>query len=246
MIKITIADDHTLVRQGLRKILEAEPDMQVVGEAKDCAEVLRLLERDNVDVLVLDISMPGAGETPGASASRPAMKNDTSRETCGSTREAATSAAGGLEVLRQLQHRREAARPAKPKVLIVSMYSEARFAVRTLKLGAAGYMTKDCAAEELVEAIRRIHRGGKFISTGLGELLAADLDGTRLPHERLSNREMEIFQAVASGKKISEIAQALSLSAPTVYTYRTRIFEKMDMTSNAELIRYALDYGLLD
>lgn len=214
MIRIIVADDHTLVRQGLRRILEAESDMEVVGEARDAAEVFRLLAGVDIDVLILDISMPGAGGGP--------------------------SSGGGFDVLRQLksQHR--------PRVLIVSMHPEARFATRTLKLGAAGYVTKDRAAEELVEAIRRIHRGGKYISPELAELLAFDLISGKPPHERLSHREMEVFLGIAAGKRTTEIAQELCLAVATVHTYHARIFEKMHFKSSADLVRYALDHDLLD
>jgi DNA-binding NarL/FixJ family response regulator len=146
----------------------------------------------------------------------------------------------GLEVLKQLQSQR------RPKVLIVSMHPEARFAIRTLKLGAAGYMTKDCAPEELVEAIRRIHRGGRFISPELAELLAFDLMSGQPQHQRLSEREMEVFLGIGAGKKTTEIAQELGLTVATVHTYRTRIFEKMNFSSNADLVRYALENDLLD
>lgn len=208
MIRIFLADDHTLVRQGMKRILQSEPDMEVVGEAGDSAEVLRRLVQDPVDVLILDLSMPGPG---------------------------------GLEVLAELRSLRP-----RPQVLIVSMHPEERFAIRALRLGAAGYLTKERAAEDLVQAIRRIYRGGKYITSELAELFAADRSDAGLPYERLSHRELAVFHGLAMGQRVSEIAQALGLAVATVYTYRARIFDKMNLKSNAELVRYAVDHSLLD
>jgi two-component system invasion response regulator UvrY len=208
VIRIAIADDHTLVRQGLRKILQAEPDMEVVGEAGNSIEAFQCLSGCRPDVLVLDISMPGAG---------------------------------GLDVLRQL-------RSLQPKLrtLVVSMHPESRFAIPALRMGAAGYLTKDQAAEELVEAIRRVSAGGKFISAGLAEMLADELGDERLPHQRLSHREMQVFERIVAGRKPGEIAGELGLTVATVHTYRARILEKMKARSNADLLRYAADHDLLD
>jgi len=208
MIRIVIADDHTLVRNGLRRILQAEPDMDVVGESGDSAETFRCIASRPADVLVLDISMPGAG---------------------------------GLEVLRQL-------RSLQPKLrtLVVSMYPESRFAIAALRMGAAGYLTKDHAAEELVEAIRRIAQGGRFISPELAELLAAEMDIERMPHQRLSHREMQVFEQIVAGRKPAEIAEQLGLSVATVHTYRARLLDKMHAQSNSDLLRYAADHHFLD
>jgi two-component system, NarL family, invasion response regulator UvrY len=207
VIRVVIADDHTLVRQGMKRILQAEPDLEVVGEAGDSAEAFRCLAGCDADVLVLDISMPGAG---------------------------------GLDVLRQLKSLQP-----RLRTLVVSMYPEQRFAIPALRLGAAGYLTKDRAPEELVEAIRRIARGARYIGPELAELLAGDLDNERLPHQRLSDREAQIFERIVAGKRVSEIAEELGLTVATVHTYRSRILDKMNARSNADLLRYAADHDLL-
>jgi DNA-binding NarL/FixJ family response regulator len=208
VIRVFLADDHTLVRQGIKRILQGEPDMQVVGEAADSLEVLRAVGTIPIDVLLLDLSMPGPG---------------------------------GLEVLAALRERR-----SRPQVLVVSMHPEARFAIRALRLGAAGYMTKERAAEELVQAIRRICGGGRYITPEVADLLACCLDNDALPHEKLSQRELSVFHGLASGQRVAEIAQSLGLTVPTVYTYRARIFEKMNLKSTSELVRYAANHSLLD
>ena len=208
MIRVFLADDHTLVRQGIKRILQSEPDMQVVGEAADSFEVLRAIGAIPVDVLVLDLSMPGPG---------------------------------GLEVLSDLRERR-----SKPPVLVVSMHPETRFAIRAFRLGAAGYLTKERAAEDLVQAIRRICRGGKYITPEVADLLACCFNEESLPHEKLSPREMSVFHGLASGQRVAEIANSLGLTGPTVYTYRARIFDKMNIKSTAELVRYAATHALLD
>jgi DNA-binding NarL/FixJ family response regulator len=209
MIRVFLADDHTLVRQGIKRILQGEPDMQVVGEAADSYAALRAASEVPIDVMVLDLSMPGPG---------------------------------GLEVLAELRDRR-----AKPPVLVVSMHPEARFAIRAFRLGAAGYMTKERAAEDLVLAIRRICGGGKYITPEVADLLACCWgEEDAVPHEKLSPRELSVFQALASGERVAEIARSLGLTVATVYTYRARIFEKMNFKSTAELVRYAATHSLLD
>ncbi len=208
MIRVVIADDHALVRQGMARILQAEPDMEVVGEAQTCTETFQCLARCRADVLVLDLAMPGAG---------------------------------GLDVLRQLRSQQPGVR-----TLVVSMYPENRFAIPALRTGAAGYLTKEHAADDLVAAIRRIAAGGRFISPSVAELLAGELANDRLPHQRLSARELQVFERLVSGQKVSEIADALGLAVPTVHTYRARILEKIQARSNADLVRYALDHHLLD
>jgi DNA-binding NarL/FixJ family response regulator len=208
MIRVFLADDHTLVRQGIKRILQAEPDMQVVGEAADSFAVLRAVGDLPIDVLVLDLSMPGPS---------------------------------GLEVLADLRERR-----SKPPVLIVSMHPEARFAIRAMRLGAAGYMTKERAAEELVLAIRRVCGGSRYITPEVADLLACCWTDEMLPHEKLSQRELSVFQALAAGQRVADIARALGLTVPTVYTYRARIFEKLNLKSTAELVRYAAAHALLD
>jgi len=210
MIRVLITDDHPLVREGLIKILRNESDMDVAGEARTAPEMLDILRQEKVDVLVLDISLPGKS---------------------------------GLDVLKELR----AEHPKLP-VLILSMHPEDRFALRVLKTGAAGYVTKESAPEELVKAIRKVYTGGKYVSATMAEKLAVGIEeDTGKPlHESLSDREYEILQMIATGKKPGEIARQLSLSVRTVNTYRSRIFEKMHMKTNAQLIHYALEHHLID
>ncbi len=210
MINILIADDHALIREGLKKILNGEPDMTVVGEANNVVELLTALKRLAVNIILLDITMPGES---------------------------------GLDALKELRQKY----PHVP-VLILSFHPEHRFAVRALKAGAAGYLTKASAAEEVVQAIRKVVGGGKYVSASLAEQLATELDSGsgKLPHETLSDREFQVMRLIAAGKKSSEIAEELSVSVNTVNTYRMRIFEKMKMQSNVELSRYAVEHGLIE
>ncbi len=210
MIDVLIADDHALIREGLKKILKSEADMAVVNEATNAQQVFERIREKEPDIVLLDISMPGTS---------------------------------GLEVLEELQR----AYPRLP-VLILSMHPEDRFAVRAFKMGASGYVTKGGAVEDLVNAIRKIVGGGKYVSPTLAEKLAGELelDHAKLPHEVLSNREFEVMRLIAAGKKVSAIAGALSLSPSTVNTYRARILEKMKMQSNAELTRYAIENRLIE
>lgn len=208
MINILIADDHAIVRRGLRQILSDEKDIQV-EEAEGACDVLRLARSRGWDAIVLDLDLPGKS---------------------------------GMEVLKELRQEY----PRLP-VLILSMHPEDQFAIRTLKAGAAGYMTKASAPDELVSALRRIVRGGKYISEAVAEKLLFDLDkgADRPPHERLSDREFQVMRLIASGRTVSEIADELNLSVPTISTYRTRIMEKMTMRTNAELTHYAIQRGLV-
>jgi DNA-binding NarL/FixJ family response regulator len=210
MIRVLIADDHAVVRQGLKQILSEQPDMKVLGEASTIPELLDRVREHKWDVVVLDISMPGRG---------------------------------GLDGLKQLKE----AQPKLP-VLILSMHPEDQFAVRALKTGASGYLTKDSVPGELLQAIRKVLTGRKYISPTLAEKLAADLqtDTARALHEALSDREFQIFLLIASGNSVTEIAKKLSLSVKTISTYRTRILEKMKMKTNAELIHYAVKQQLVD
>ncbi len=210
MIRVLIADDHVLIREGLKKLLKEEWDMSVVGEASNGQQVSDFLTDHEVDILVLDISMPGRS---------------------------------GLDVLKELKQ----TSPKLP-VLVLSMHPEERFAVRSLRAGASGYITKESAGEELVKAIRKIVDGGRYISLTLAEKLAfgLDADSSRPLHETLSDREYQVMGMIATGKKMSEIAEELSLSIRTVNTYRARILEKMQMKTNAELIHYAIENGLVD
>jgi len=210
MIRIVVADDHAIVRQGLRQILLAESDFSVVGEAANHIEVMQLLRKTPCDVLVLDIAMPG--------------KN-------------------GIDTLKQ-------AKVELPKlpVLILSMYSEDQYALRALKAGASGYLTKMAAADQLVEAIRQVTRGRKYITPELGQSLAESInrDQDAPAHELLSDREFQTLRMIASGQSLTQIGHALSLSPKTVSVYRARLLAKLNMQSTAELTRYALENKLLE
>jgi DNA-binding NarL/FixJ family response regulator len=210
MIRVLIADDHPIVRRGLKQILADEPDVAVLGEAQDGQDVLRLIREQPWDVLVLDLNMPGLG---------------------------------GLEILQEVRERR----PNLP-VLIMSVHPEEQFGVRVLKAGAAGYLPKETAPDELVHAIRKVHSGGKYVSRSLAEKLAAALEaGAERPaHEALTDREYQVLCLIGSGKTVSQIAEKLCLSVKTVSTYRARILEKMRMESNAELMHYAMSNHLVE
>lgn len=210
-MKVLIADDHAVVRRGLKQIISEEPDFELAGEAKNGQEVLELLERNGCDVLVLDITMPD--------------KN-------------------GLTVLQEVK----VLRPKLP-VLIMSMHPEDQFAIRALRLGASGYLTKESAPEELVGALKKVISGGKYISATLAEQLVAEVGATEIVRpspERLSDREFQVLRQIALGRTLSQIAEALNLSVKTVSTYRARLLLKMKMKTNAELVRYAVQHGLVD
>lgn len=208
-IRIFIADDHPIVRQGLRRIVEADAGLAISGEAGDATTLLSALETAATDLVLLDVSMPGGPV---------------------------------LETLRALRERHPTIR-----VLVLSVHPEDQWAVRVLRAGASGYLTKDHSPAQLLEAIRRVHRGGKYVSPSLAEQLASQLDGggQRAPHELLSDREFEVMRRLGSGLTVSQVAGELDISAKTVSTYRTRILEKMGMASNADLVRYAARYGLI-
>jgi DNA-binding NarL/FixJ family response regulator len=210
VIKILIADDHAVVRRGLKQILAEEPNMAVFGEACNAQEVLKNVREQNWDIVILDITMPDRS---------------------------------GLEVLKELKN----IRPKLP-VLILSIHPEEQYAVRVLKAGAAGYMTKESAPEELVKAVRKVIRGSKYISPSLVEKLAFDLetDSEKPLHETLSDREYQVMCMIASGKTVKEIAKKLYLSVKTISTHRARILGKMKMKTNAELTHYAIKNRLVD
>lgn len=209
-MNIIIADDHPLVRQGLKQLLASEPDMLVVGEAKDATETLELARSLEWDVLILDYSMPGGN---------------------------------GLVVLKEIKR----SYPRRP-VLILSMHPEDAIAISVLRAGAAGYINKECASEELTVAIRKAVGGGKYVSTSLAEKLALELeDGSRArPHESLSDREYRVMWMIASGKSITHIAEELFLSPNTISTYRIRILKKLKLEHNADLVRYAIKNRLME
>lgn len=208
-MRILIADDHPIVRRGLKELVADEYPSLSVGEAENAGEVLRLAREQDWDIILLDINMPGRS---------------------------------GLEILKELKRER----PRVP-VLILTSHPEEQYAIRVLKSGAAGYMTKENAADRLIEGIKKAVGGGRYISPNLAELLAANVegDGDKPPHESLSDREYHVLCLIASGKTVGEIAVELSLSVKTVSTYRTRILEKMGMKTNAELTHYALKNGLV-
>jgi two-component system invasion response regulator UvrY len=210
MIRVLIADDHAVVRQGLKQILGGTPEMLVAGEAINGQEVLDRVRAEAWDVVVLDISMPGRS---------------------------------GLDILKQLKSER----PRLP-VLVLSIHSEDQYAVRALKAGASGYLTKDSAPDELIKAIRKAVSGGRYVSSLLAERLAFEIgtDSKRLPHETLSDREFQVLSRIAAGKSVTEIAAELSLSAKTISTYRARLLQKMNLGTNAELMHYAMQNHLID
>jgi two-component system, NarL family, invasion response regulator UvrY len=210
VIKVFIADDHAVVREGIKHIFSEAPEIHVAGEASNGQEVLETIWEKNYDLLLLDIAMPGRD---------------------------------GLEVLKEVKMQ-------KPKlpVLILSMFPEEQYALRALKSGASGYLTKDSIPNELLKAVRKVLRGGIYISSSFSEKLLTDLssDIKKPLHEMLSDREFQIMRMIAKGKTINEIADELSLSAKTVYTYRARILDKMGMKNNMELTHYVTKYGLID
>jgi DNA-binding NarL/FixJ family response regulator len=209
-IKILIADDHAIVREGLKQIVTEEKDILVAGEAENSEQMMELLEKENWNLVVLDINMPGKS---------------------------------GLEALKDIKLQY----PELP-VLILSMFSEDQYGIRAIKAGASGYLKKVSAPTELVTAIRKILAGGKYINSSLAEKLADKFGGTGKTslHEKLSDREYQIMCNIALGKTAEEIAEELSISINTVYTYRNRILDKMSMKSNVELTQYVLSNKLVE
>ena len=210
MTKILIADDHPIVREGLKQILLGMPDKIVVHEAGTSQEVLNKVWKTDYDVILLDISLPDRN---------------------------------GLDTLRELKR-------AKPdlRVLVITMHPEEQYAVRAIRAGASGYLTKESAPDELVAAIQTVSLGRKYISSSLAEKLAfaLEVDAQKPPHETLSDREYQVMCMIASGKTPTEIARELMLSVKTISTYRSRILIKMQMNSAVDLIRYAVKHGLVD
>ena len=203
MIRILVVDDHAVVRRGLRQILADEPDVEVY-EATDTHEAMGLARARALDLVVLDLDLPG--------------KN-------------------GLDLLKELKEER----PRLP-VLILSIHTEDQFALRTLKAGASGFLSKDAAPEDLVTAVRKILRGGKYVSERVAEKLLSRLaePADAAAHDSLSDREFQILRLFGAGKTVREIAEDLSLSVPTISTYRARVLEKLGMKTTAELVRYAI------
>jgi DNA-binding NarL/FixJ family response regulator len=210
MIRIVIADDHTIVREGLKGILTAASDFSVVGEAQNGHEVIARVRELDFDVLLLDMSMPGKS---------------------------------GTELIKQVH-----AEKPKLRILVLSMHEEEQYAVRAIKAGAAGYLTKESASVQLVSAIRKVAGGGAFITSSVAEQLAlgAMPDSAGPPHGALSDREFQVFRAIVAGRTITDIANELNLSVKTVSTHKARILEKMNMHTTADLVRYAIKHRLVD
>ena len=209
-MKILLADDHEVVRQGVRQILTEGFEKVAFGEAVNAADLLEQVRKHKWDLVLLDISMPRRS---------------------------------GLEALVELKKER----PKLP-VLVLSMFSEREYALRVLRAGAAGYLTKQGLGHELVAAVKKVLGGGRYITPTLAELLAADLgkQETGLPHEKLSDREYEVMKLIAAAKSVKEIASELSLGEKTVFTYRARLLEKLGLKSDVEVARYALQHGLVE
>lgn len=210
MPSLLIADDHALIRQGLRKLLAPERDLHIAAEAANAAETLDALSRVKIDLVIMDINMPGR---------------------C------------GIEVLQDIKKRFP-----KVKTLMLSMHPEETIAVRAMRAGASGYISKDAPPEELLKAIRKVLSGGKYVSQRLANRLVEELVEPQktTPHETLSEREYEVLCLIGKGKTVSEIAEHLSLSVPTITTYRRRILEKLSLKTTAELIHYAIRHGLVE
>jgi DNA-binding NarL/FixJ family response regulator len=210
MISVLVADDHAIVRDGLKRILQQTADLVVGAEARDAHEVVQLVRERKFDVLLLDMSMPGPS---------------------------------GLDLIKRVRDEQ----PELP-ILVLSMHREEQYAVRAMRAGASGYLTKDSASELLIAAIRRVVGGGMFVSETAAELLAraSARRGDVLPHTLLSDREFQVFRMVAQGKTVTQIAAELNLSVKTVSTHKTRLLEKMKLANQAELVRYAVEHHLLD
>jgi DNA-binding NarL/FixJ family response regulator len=210
MIRLVIADDHTIVREGLKQLLSAANDLHVIAEARDGQEVLQRVRELDFEVLLLDLSMPGRS---------------------------------GMELIKQVH-----AEKPKLRVLVLTMHEEQQYAVRAIKSGASGYLTKESASAQLLTAIRKVAAGGAFISAEVAEQLALgampQADGPA--HTTLSDREYQVFQLIVAGIPVGEIATQLSLSVKTVSTHKARLMQKMNMSSQADLIRYAISHRLVD
>ena len=209
MIRVAIVDDHAIVRAGLRQYLAEQVDLRVTGEAANGREALNIVRQGDVDVLVMDLSMPDQS---------------------------------GVDALAAIK-----ARAPELPVLILSGFPEEHYATTLLRQGAAGYLNKECDPAQIVDAIRTVHRGRKYITPGVAQLLAEGLTGAgdKAPHEMLSEREFQVFLRLAKGETIGNMAQSMSLSVKTVSTYRSRVMEKMSLSSNSDLTYYALKNWLI-
>ena len=208
-MKVLIADDQIIIREGLKQILSRMPEVELVDEAGNGQEVMSKVKKMKYDIIVLDISMPGRS---------------------------------GLEVLKELKQKKP-----NSAVLVLSIHPEEHYAVRVLKAGAAGYINKSSASDELVQAIKTVVAGGKYITNETAEKLVKEIkeDSIKLSHEKLSDREYQVMCMIASGKTVKEISEYLCLSIKTVSTYRTRILDKMKMKNNSEITFYAIKKELI-
>ncbi len=210
MIRVVIADDHTIVREGLRQLLQASVDFDIVSEARDGHEVMQRVRELDFDVLLLDMSMPGKS---------------------------------GMELIKQVKSERP-----RLRILVLSMHQEHQYAVRAIKAGASGYLTKESASSQLAAAIRKVACGGAFISAEVAEQLALSAmpQAEGLPHTALSDREYQVFRLLVSGKTVSEIGAELNLSVKTVSTHKARLLQKMGVANQTELVHYAIRHRLID
>jgi DNA-binding NarL/FixJ family response regulator len=210
MIRILIADDHAIVREGLKRIVTSADDMEVIGEAADGTEVMQHVRGTDFDVLVLDLSMPGRS---------------------------------GMELIKLVRGEK-----TKLRILVLSMHEELQYAVRAIKSGASGYLTKESAPVQLLQVLRKIAAGGAFISTDVAEQLALGsmLGGSTAAHEKLTDREFEVFRLIAVGMSVTEIAARLNLSAKTISTHKANLMQKMSLQNQSELIRYAIKHGITE
>lgn len=210
MIRILIADDHTIMREGLKRILDNIEDIKVVAEAKDGFETLAKIRKEGFDLLLLDLSMPGRS---------------------------------GTDLIRQIKQE-----APKLPILILTMHDEKQYALRSIRAGAQGYLTKESAGAQLVTAIKRVASGRPYISMEVAEQLALNLSASYedFPHQLLSNREFQVFSLLVSGKTLTNIAELLHLSVKTVSTHKTRILQKMNMNSICDMVQYAITHHILD
>jgi DNA-binding NarL/FixJ family response regulator len=210
MIRIVIADDHTIVREGLKQLLATEPDLQVVGEARDGNEAIQLARDTPFDVLLIDISMPGRN---------------------------------GLEVIRQIK-----AEKPKLRIMVLSMHEEHQYAVRAIRSGASGYLTKDSASTQLITALRKVAAGGAYITAEVAEQLAlgAMPHAEQALHTTLSDREFQVLRMLVAGHTVSDVAAKVNLSVKTISTHKARLMQKLGVSSNTELLRYAIQHRLTE
>jgi DNA-binding NarL/FixJ family response regulator len=210
MIRVVIADDHTIVREGLKQVLALDPELQVVGEARDGLETMQLVRGTPFEVLLIDISMPGRS---------------------------------GLEVIRQIK-----AEKPKLRILVLSMHEEHQYAVRAIRSGASGYLTKDSASTQLISALRKVAAGGAWISAEVAEQLAlgAMPHADQAPHTTLSDREFQVLRMLAAGDTVTDIAAKVNLSVKTVSTHKSRLMQKLGVSTNTELLRYAIQHRLTE